>query len=345
MSEVILRTIDASRASATSLAAQLQHPDMSDVEYVVFIFEASKFTPVDLGRAAHMLDRDDDGSSLALVAAEDSTDVAFLWSQLPPALASLVIPPSSRCPLVVRRDTAIELGFRDVAFPVWDLLIRAAFMVEATHVQLGSDQSHEASSFSYSDHPDDSPEHPVPPDATGLPDLAPEWPPRGRHWLADHLAELRVSEQLPRVQTPSAATALHAGLWMAADFLDESHELSQSMQGQGKHSDGDYWHALMHRREPDYGNAKYWFRRVGEHPIFSDLTLTAETILDRSESDAAPMWKSRLGVPTAWDPCVFVDLCQLAAKDRNTPLARTARQLQWSEMLLLLAHCTRQAMK
>src|SRR5262245_21358275 len=56
--------------------------------------------------------------------------------------------------------------------------------------------------------------------------------------------------------------ACRAGLWLAFDFLDESHSISQELNT----VEGSYWHALMHRRELDYWNSKYWFRRVGEHP-------------------------------------------------------------------------------
>src|SRR5437899_244778 len=42
------------------------------------------------------------------------------------------------------------------------------------------------------------------------------------------------------------------------DYLDESHTISQNIPG----ADGGFLHGIMHRREPDYPNAKYWFRRV-----------------------------------------------------------------------------------
>jgi hypothetical protein len=46
--------------------------------------------------------------------------------------------------------------------------------------------------------------------------------------------------------------ACRAGLFLHFNFLDESHRISQELHG----ADGSYWHALMHRREPDPDNVK-----------------------------------------------------------------------------------------
>src|SRR6266404_442102 len=67
------------------------------------------------------------------------------------------------------------------------------------------------------------------------------------------------------IQDQEMAEACLAGLWLYHDYLEESHCISQGIDSPS----GSYWHGLMHRREPDFGNAKYWFRRVGKHPIFA----------------------------------------------------------------------------
>ncbi len=343
MSEVVLHTINATRASAAELTEQLRDPQMSKIDYFVFIFEGSPYTAVDVARSVRKLDVDEDGCAFGVVASPDSQDVTYAWDYLPPGLASLVVPPSSRCPLVARREAAIKLGFRNVTSPVWDLLIRADAMGQATQLQLTPNQLQQDSYDSYDEHDDDSPDLPVPPDLDGLPKLAPKWPPRAKHWLADYMAGLRANDQLPGGDSSVHATALHAGIWQVHDFLDESHDLAQSIQGQGSDSSGDYWHAIMHRREPDYINAKYWFRRVGRHPVFNELAVATGLILDQSASPAASTWKSKLGVGTGWDANAFTELCESAAKGGAPEIDRAARQIQWAEMLLLLGHCTREA--
>ena len=83
--------------------------------------------------------------------------------------------------------------------------------------------------------------------------------------------------------------AVAAGLHLFYDDLDGSHSLSQTVEGRGKNHNGDYWHAIMHRREPDYDNAKYWFRRVGAHPVMTELPAVLERIRKELASrDANP---------------------------------------------------------
>lgn len=294
--------------------------------------------PVEIDRYSGALD--DDGSGVGLILAPESADLCWIWQHLPPGPASLAMPYETECRLIVRSSTLDELGLRDVDAPARDFLIRAALAGHATHlrwieaeamVSVGPD------AFGADDG------ELVIADAECLPELAPIWPPRGRYWLADHLTELRIADQLPVVSSSTEATALHAGLWQVHDFLDESHDLAQNIQGQGADANGDYWHAIMHRREPDYGNAKYWFRRVGQHPVFEGLAGCAHSILKSCDSPAARTWIARLGTPSGWDAFAFVDLCQSAAKGNDSALNLAARQIQWAEMLLLLAHCARQA--
>ena len=132
--------------------------------------------------------------------------------------------------------------------------------------------------------------------------------------------------------------AVRAGLLQMHDLLDESHEASQSIEGAGRRAAGDYWHAIMHRREPDYGNARYWFRRVGRHPLQHDLQTLAAAVLSQSAADLAETWKPKLGIGTEWNSFGFVEMCEQAARDEDSPLGLATRRIQWHEMLLLLRH-------
>ena len=81
------------------------------------------------------------------------------------------------------------------------------------------------------------------------------------------LAGFDSDRDIPNVQNREAAKACHAGLWLYWDFHDESHAISQDLQT----AEGSAWHAILHRREPDAGNSNYWWKRVGNHPLFGQL--------------------------------------------------------------------------
>lgn len=135
-------------------------------------------------------------------------------------------------------------------------------------------------------------------------------------------------------------TSIKAGILQMNSLLDDSHSYAQSMEG---HRDADYWHAIMHRREPDYGNSKYWFRRVGRHPVFRNLARRAAQILSDAPAGIAAEWAKKLITDSGWDSFAFVNMCQQAAADEDSDLGLTARRIQWIEMLLLLNHCARPA--
>jgi hypothetical protein len=145
------------------------------------------------------------------------------------------------------------------------------------------------------------------------------------------LAALTTETPFPsgQVRDRTMADACRAGLWLYHDYFDESHTISQEIETPS----GSYWHGVLHRREPDFANAKYWFRRVGKHPIFEALRIAAEQL------DGA----SSVKIPAPWDPFWFIDYCEACSSTRD-PAEMLARQIQQREWELLFDYCYRSAL-
>jgi hypothetical protein len=129
----------------------------------------------------------------------------------------------------------------------------------------------------------------------------------------------------PRIADRDMAACCRAALWLAFDFLDESHQISQGIQT----VEGSYWHALMHRREPDHSNAAYWLKRVGTHPIFAELAKAAADL-------------GYLGQGTRWEPFVFNDHCE-EHRGKGDATEELLRKVQRAEWELLFRYCFRHA--
>lgn len=117
-------------------------------------------------------------------------------------------------------------------------------------------------------------------------------------------------EAVSLVAQADATKPTKAALWLYVDELDRAHQLVQDIDDET----GSYLHAILHRREGDYSNSKYWFRRAGRHPILD-----------------------RLG---AYDPIAFVDLAQAGAHSNPPELIELQRR-EWQAIFDYLAETGR----
>jgi hypothetical protein len=112
---------------------------------------------------------------------------------------------------------------------------------------------------------------------TSLDDLLPEPPPA----LGPEVRDTALPASAIARMVADAATGhprrslIEACVLLWHDRLDEAHRIVQA-------SEGEHWadtlHAIMHRREPDEDNSRYWWRRVGRHPLAGELGREAQRL-------------------------------------------------------------------
>jgi hypothetical protein len=126
-----------------------------------------------------------------------------------------------------------------------------------------------------------------------------------------------------------------SGLWLLHGYLDESHAISQAI----KTDEGSYWHGLMHRREPDFPNAKFWLSRVAYHPVTETLGEKVPSMVRQADLDFSTAFLSQ---QDTWNADSFVDLCQavLMGKSEGSSICLRVAALEWE---LLFDYCYRGA--
>ncbi len=134
-----------------------------------------------------------------------------------------------------------------------------------------------------------------------------------------------LSDQRP-IGQPAMFTLVRGGLLYALDAIDEAHRIFQDSPGDL----GSYWHGMMHRREGDFDNARYWFRRAGELTFFSEL------------HSAASAYSAVMARQSNWDPYLFTGECERARFGETEGLKELAL-LQRLEFEAIFDYCWRQS--
>jgi hypothetical protein len=147
---------------------------------------------------------------------------------------------------------------------------------------------------------------------------------------ADPALRQRLAALAAAAPASDDAQAAAAGLWLWHDFLHESHTISQSLPTPA----GSYWHAIMHRREGDFSNAKYWYARCRRHPVLEELPARVGDVASLAAPGLRPLVRGG-----AWDPDAFVDLVERVHDRPADPLHEAAVQLQRLEWEALFEHC------
>lgn len=137
------------------------------------------------------------------------------------------------------------------------------------------------------------------------------------------------------VKNPQDASAMLAGLWLWRDALHECHEIVQDLIG----PTGSFWHAIMHRREGDFSNAKYWYARCADHRAMRLISAMALDTVGREASDEQLL----RAIAGEYNPEAFVDLVEELADAPFDPRCRAAVRIQQIEWEALFQHCAYEA--
>lgn len=141
---------------------------------------------------------------------------------------------------------------------------------------------------------------------------------------------LRAAEPGNMFRGARAPEAAVGGLWLLHGGWEEAHTIVQDLGS----AEGSYWHAIVHRIEPDSFNSRYWFSRVGRHPVFEALATEAVRLC--SESAGASF-----APPPQWDPAAFIRYCDEVRGRPGSAEHALAVAIQETEWRLLFEYCAR----
>jgi hypothetical protein len=115
------------------------------------------------------------------------------------------------------------------------------------------------------------------------------------------------------------ASCVLAALWLWHDYLDRAHRIVQEIHAPA----GSFWHAIVHRREGDFSNSRYWYARAAGHPVLDQFAAAAQEDLRSAGARS------------------LVDLVERVHRDPADSHHAAAVALQKREWRMLFDHCVR----
>ena len=146
-----------------------------------------------------------------------------------------------------------------------------------------------------------------------------------------------VSKAKETVEKSGLKPLAQAALYLYFDCFEEAHNIANDHEGS---TEGNWIHAIVHRREPDAGNSRYWYARVNvPAKISGEIAREALAILKEQPVKELEPLVQKLEKSKRWEPEAFVGLCdQFRKKDPSVPGYGVLAKIQESEWRGLIAH-------
>lgn len=126
----------------------------------------------------------------------------------------------------------------------------------------------------------------------------------------------------PALRTNETALRCLVLLWH--EHWTHAHEIAQDLHT----TDGSLLHAILHRREPDAWNSKYWLRSTGAHGAYGAI---GDALAADGRFSNQPWLRSG-----RFDAASFVDACEQADDTRNNETDQLLRAAQEVELRTLV---------
>ncbi|WP_052476179.1 hypothetical protein [Cohnella kolymensis] len=146
-------------------------------------------------------------------------------------------------------------------------------------------------------------------------------------------ADLAAGRPDGELSAPAWKAALH--LWN--DSLEAAHSLIEHLDTQT----GSAVHGIIHRREGDYDNARYWVRRTGDHPAYHSLQIRVQAQLRQQRLPAGAVGEALAAMigQGSWNPYLFTNVIEIQETRSSDDTARhILEQLQQLELEAMLRY-------